>query len=529
MTTVQEHQEIRRKYTQLAWQLWRSQYQAGFIVKHPIPEEHLRIEIRAFLEGRISEIHGFADPLGQAKDAIIAAIKPAVQWVWDFVIKPAVEWGLEATGWLGSKIQALVKPGLNWLWSQIQGFFSTVADVLKEIGSWIITGIKKYVIDPFVEAVKASVYGLKSIADSIRTIMLTQLGGLAPQPIEGFYEKVFNAVAVGTEMSNITLIGSFLLDLTYPTKQTTIGDLTKWILSWSWILEIQHIFINTTLDIAVREPLRQDLNRRFQYSLPGMGDLIRFMVREVFREDIVALYRMDEDYPPQIEPYAARLGYSPFWCKAYWRAHWELPSVQQGYTMFHRGVIDRPTLEALIRTLDIMPFWRDKLIEISYELIPRVDLRRAWEAGIISDDELLKRMKWLGYSDEDARIELLTQKRVALAAEISDLERLTERRFRKGYITLEQAKAELSALGYHSTRIEMRIQYYNLLAEEAYRDAFLDLLEDLYSKDLITDEDLQTHASQIIARKEILDLYLQKCWLKKYKKPKTAISIKLAE
>jgi len=104
LTTVQEHQEIRRKYTQLAWQLWRSQYQAGFIVKHPIPEEHLRIEIRAFLEGRISEIHGFADPLGQAKDAIIAAIKPAVQWVWDFVIKPAVEWGLEATGWLGSKI-----------------------------------------------------------------------------------------------------------------------------------------------------------------------------------------------------------------------------------------------------------------------------------------------------------------------------------------------------------------------------------------------------------------------------------------
>jgi hypothetical protein len=75
----------------------------------------------------------------------------------------------------------------------------------------------------------------------------------------------------------------------------------------------------------------------------------------------------------------------------------------------------------------------------------------------------------------------------------------------------------------------MRIQYYNLLAEEAYKDAFLDLLEDLYSKDLITDQELETQASQIIARKEILDLYLQKCWIKKYKKPKTAISIKLAE
>ena len=197
--------------------------------------------------------------------------------------------------------------------------------------------------------------------------------------------------------------------------------------------------------------------------------------------------------------------------------------------MFHRGVIDRDTLITLLRTRDIMPFWRDKLLEISYELIPRVDLRRAWDAGVITDEDLLRRMKMLGYSEEDARIELLTQKRIALADEISDLERLTERRFRKGYITVDQARAELSALGYHPTRISMRIQYYNLLAEEAYKDAFLDLLEDLYAKDLITDEDLQAQASQIIVRKEILDLYLQKAWIKKYKKPKTAISIKLAE
>ncbi|GAH93918.1 unnamed protein product, partial [marine sediment metagenome] len=44
--------------------------------------------------------------------------------------------------------------------------------------------------------------------------------------------------------------------------------------------------------------------------------------------------------------------------------HWSLPSPSQGFEMLHRGVIDEAELNMLLRALDIMPFWREKLTKV---------------------------------------------------------------------------------------------------------------------------------------------------------------------
>ena len=138
-------------------------------------------------------------------------------------------------------------------------------------------------------------------------------------------------------------------------------------------------------------------------QLPGMSDLIHFMVREAFNDATSNKFGYDADYPGALDPYLKQLGFDPDWGKRFWRAHWVLPSPTQAYEMLHRGLIDAATLSELLKTSDYPEFWRDKLEKISYNTYTRVDVRRLMQAGTLSYDEGLQAYKDMGYTEEKAR------------------------------------------------------------------------------------------------------------------------------
>jgi hypothetical protein len=70
--------------------------------------------------------------------------------------------------------------------------------------------------------------------------------------------------------------------------------------------------------------------------------------------------------------------------------------------MLHRGIITKSELELLMRALDIMPFWRDKLIQLSYASFTRVDGRRMHKLGILTRVQVLQAYQDIGYSPEKA-------------------------------------------------------------------------------------------------------------------------------
>lgn len=142
--------------------------------------------------------------------------------------------------------------------------------------------------------------------------------------------------------------------------------------------------------------------RELARNIPPMNDLIHFMVREAFNEEVVQKFGYDDDYPAALDPFVAKLGYDPDWGHRYWRAHWTLPSPTQAYEMLHRGVIDQKTLEELLKTADYPSFWRDKLVKISYNPFTRIDIRRMYQAGILKEDEVLKAYTDIGYDKEHA-------------------------------------------------------------------------------------------------------------------------------
>ncbi len=140
-----------------------------------------------------------------------------------------------------------------------------------------------------------------------------------------------------------------------------------------------------------------------KFYIPGAQDLITMAVRDVFSPEIVAEFGQNEDFPEEFATYAEQQGISRFWAEKYWAAHWVLPSMQMGFEMLHRRVIDEDKLRRLMAAQDIMPGWRDDLIAISYRPYTRVDIRRMHDTGVLSEDEVYDAYRDIGYNDQRAR------------------------------------------------------------------------------------------------------------------------------
>jgi hypothetical protein len=208
-------------------------------------------------------------------------------------------------------------------------------------------------------------------------------------------------------------------------------------------------------DVAVLNELR--------WQLPSPQDIVRFAVREIFSPEIAEKFGQYKEFPEKAVPVAERSGINEETLKQYWAAHWDLPSPGQGFDMFHRGLINRDELEKLLRALDVMPFWRDKMLGITYRLIPRRRLKKLVQLGVINNRQARERYEALGYSSDNARI--LTR---AAWLESQEKPRMLSRAqaqdaFIRGWFTEQDLDRVLIDLNYN---FEAR-QYY--IADAKYR------------------------------------------------------------
>jgi hypothetical protein len=160
----------------------------------------------------------------------------------------------------------------------------------------------------------------------------------------------------------------------------------------------------------VREELRaqgfdtEDVERWIKGATrpPPLSDLIHMAVREVFSPDLRAALDLDASYPEVLTKHARSVGLNEEWARAYWAAHWTLPSVSQALAMRHRDVIDDRELDQLLQAQDIAPVWRERIKAIAYLPLTRVDLRRMYALGELDEEGLTRGYLDLGYSPENA-------------------------------------------------------------------------------------------------------------------------------
>lgn len=208
-----------------------------------------------------------------------------------------------------------------------------------------------------------------------------------------------------------------------------------------------------------------NLIKESAFPPPGVQDLIRMAVREVFSPEIAEQFGQFEGQPPKYTEWAKKIGLSEEWARNFWAAHWILPSVQQGFEMLHRSVIGPDDLERLFVALDVMPFWRQPLKDISFRPFTRVDVRRMFALGVLDRPGVLRSYLDLGFAPDKA--ENMTEFTVRWVESTRKVEKDRERDltkgdiiglFNDGLLNDGQAKFQLERMGFDANEAELLIQ-----------------------------------------------------------------------
>jgi len=197
-------------------------------------------------------------------------------------------------------------------------------------------------------------------------------------------------------------------------------------------------------------------NKQYTPLIPGLQDLITMLVREVIT-------------PEQYVDLASMQGESKTWADRRWETHWRLPSPDYLIDSYHRGNISKAELDKFVVWHDYRPAPRPGVSKSDLEimsgifkaLIPRVDLRRGWTAGLVSDEELVERYRWLGYED-DAELMAEIQKNAALESDRGAVARAAGRRFRDQRMTEKDFRDVLDRVRIMGERQDLWIARYIL-------------------------------------------------------------------
>jgi len=179
---------------------------------------------------------------------------------------------------------------------------------------------------------------------------------------------------------------------------------TQDLISWQLRLDPSLKALDTELEKVGIHPDYFEAYKTLAHPIPPVQDLITMAVREAFTPAIAGRFGQYEGLPSEFVEAAEKKGLTKEWAERYWAAHWTLPSVGQGFEMLHRGIIDKNDLNLLMRALDIMPFWRDRLMQVSYKPLTRVDVRRMHLLGTLDEAGVKKAYLDVGYDDKNAAL-----------------------------------------------------------------------------------------------------------------------------
>ena len=268
------------------------------------------------------------------------------------------------------------------------------------------------------------------------------------------------------------------------------------------------------LKLGYTGPQIAQYNEGYQFY-PAATDFIRFAVRDVFDENVVDKWGYDNSFPVQMQEHVSKAGMSMDILKWYWRAHWELPSPTMGFEMLHRGELDKPELEELLRISDYAPGYIDKMIAISYSPYTRVDAKRMFQSGVLSEEDLLTAYTDIGYSREMGENLVSWVKADGMASEKDLTRAMIINAYKAGLIDREVTKGYIQDLGYDGDESELIISLEDNKSEQAEIKETLKVLRIKFVKEIIGSYEFEKRCadmglSETQTQKEILLALQQK-------------------
>jgi len=155
--------------------------------------------------------------------------------------------------------------------------------------------------------------------------------------------------------------------------------------------------------------------------------------------------------------------------------------------MYHRDQIDEEQMDEYFKLVEIPPFWRQRLKNVAYNVLTRVDVRRIHKMGVIDDEGLIKSYMHQGYSRENAEI----MAEFTIEYNESDQRSLTKADIEKAYedrdLDFFEAMVALIEVGYREEAAAFYLSRVDLEMERAVRLEHIDLIKDKFLSNLITE------------------------------------------
>ena len=267
-----------------------------------------------------------------------------------------------------------------------------------------------------------------------------------------------------------------------------------------------------------------DQIERLSEFVPGVQDTIQFAVREAYRDDIAAKFGYDDEFPTPAEiriielmnpsdydrldgmdrliAQSLQIGLDPTILKRFWRAHWQLPAISAGLEMFHRlrpefdpeNPVTFDDIKELLKIQDIAPFWQERILETSFNLPTRVDVRRMYVAGLLEQEDVYNIYQQMGFNPKWA--EKLTQ--LADSDKLNsgrDLSRsMIEKAYEEGVLKREDAIILLLEMRYDTNEAEIIV---SLMDRDLANNEFGDKLKLLKTRFIRGIIDVETYTTEL--------------------------------
>lgn len=240
---------------------------------------------------------------------------------------------------------------------------------------------------------------------------------------------------------------------------------------------------------------REDIIKEVRRYVPNANDLIRFTVRDVFRESVVSDYQYDTGFNEMVkdlQPWMDKIGMDQDVMRLFWRAHWALPPIGQAFEMLHRGQINEGQIRDLLRINDVAPTWIDPIINVAYKPYTRVDVRRMYVSGILDKSAVMQSYTDLGYDFEHATN--MTDWTIAdsMQSEKDLTKSETMTAYAQGALSLEDATNNLGDLGYDAGESKLILSIQDYKDEKKLVDKEKRIATNYFSRGQISIGELKT-------------------------------------
>jgi len=351
--------------------------------------------------------------------------------------------------WIGEAIGNACSAIAEFFGSVFEGILSFSGGLMKNIGKDVLGGI----LGDLFDGDSTGQDDMEGIADVItapitegwdHTMKEMDKKHSPTTPEEGYADTMELWNMAKNELTLVALLTTLVEALSFgqidgASDITRIADTTRALSTFTNSASM------IKLEAEFLTPYQRYINRVYPNRIAGTGDLVRFALREVWdptrRPELLA-----EDAPLDYYLYMLEQGYTQERAADWWASHWVLPSVGQLNEMLHRRVITDVEWDRFVKYNDFDPTVRPWLKEISYSPYTRVDIRRMYDLGLVTRQEVKDNYLDLGYDEEHAEKMTVWTLAYVLAVEM-------RARYSKGWVTEAEVRTALLETGMPADRV----------------------------------------------------------------------------